>query len=115
MLQIQGNSSKKCDITAIDEASTREGIIASLITMPPSVFSAVGSSPRPARIRIITKAIILHKNYYIVCTANEMNNIQPISVHSIGTGTRGEGSRSAPRSFNGGRGGLILRLYIIYV
>ena len=62
MHQIQGKPSKQCDITAIDEASTTEGMIASLITMPLSLLRAVGSSPRPARIRIITRAIILHKN-----------------------------------------------------
>jgi hypothetical protein len=63
MHQIQGKPSKQCDITTIAEASTREGKIASLITMPLSLLRAVGSSPKPARIRIITRAIILHKNY----------------------------------------------------
>ena len=67
MLQIQGKPSKKCDVTAVDEASTREGKTASLKTMPLSLFRAVGSRPRPARIRIIARAIILHKNNYSVC------------------------------------------------
>lgn len=64
MHQIQGKPSKQWDITAIDEASAREGKITSLIAMPLSLLRAVGSIPRPARIRIITRAIILRKNDY---------------------------------------------------
>jgi hypothetical protein len=104
MLQIQGNPSKKCDITATAEASAREGKIASLITIPPSLFRAVGSSPRPARIRIITNAIILRKNYYTIRTENEINNIHPSSVHATSTGTRREGQQVRTQSFSFGGG-----------
>ena len=101
MPQIQGNPSRKCDITAIDEASTREGKNASRITMPLSLFRAVGSSPRPARIRIITRDIILRKHFYTKC---EISDTEPISVRSTGKGEgREEEKQQVRKTDNAGQ------------
>jgi hypothetical protein len=70
--QIQGKPRKKWDNTAIEEASTKDGITASLTTMPLSLLRAAGSSPSPARIKMITRATFLHRNYDIMkCKQNK--------------------------------------------
>jgi hypothetical protein len=81
--QIQGKPSKKWDITVIEEASTREGITASLITMPLSLFRAVGSSPRPARVKMITRATFLYRNNdHIIFKQNEQSSANECSQNT---------------------------------
>lgn len=64
--QSHGNSSKRCDNTAIEATSKNDGIKVNLITIPKSFFSASKSKPRPAKSIMLTSASSLQCiNFYL--------------------------------------------------